>query len=258
MLRAGKLVLNDGHQDMKILILGGTAEARELANRLVGDGHDVVTSLAGRTQDPIRPEGRLRMGPLGGIPGLSAYLRAAGIERLVDATHPYAGQMSINAVAASNASGVKLVRLMRAPWVPAPGQHWTVAGSTREAADALPSNATALLTTGHAGLDEFMGREDCRFLVRVIEAPPEPLPAHAELITSRPPYRLADEVALMQRHGITHLVSKNSGGGQTAAKLEAAAQLSVRVVMIERPIYGPAHEVDTVEAALNALGSDIS
>ena len=239
---------------MRILILGGTAEARELANRLVGAGHDVITSLAGRTQDPVLPEGRLRMGPFGGIPGLSAYLRAAGIERLVDATHPYAGQISINAVAAAEASGIKLLRLMRPAWVPVPGQNWTIVGSAREAVDALPPNANVLLTTGHAGLDLFFERRDCTLFVRVIEPPHTPLPFHAELLVSRPPYRLGDEIVLMRRHGITHLVSKNSGGGQTVAKLEAAQQLGVRVVMIERPIYGPADEVETVAAALAAIG----
>ena len=238
---------------MKILILGGTAEARELANRLVSAGQEVITSLAGRTQDPVLPEGRLRLGPFGGIPGLSAYLRAAGIDWLVDATHPYAGQISINAVAAAQASGVKLVRLMRPAWRQLPGQNWTNVGSLREAADILPPNANVLLATGHAGLDLFLERRDCTLYVRVIEAPVTPLPFHAELIVSRPPYRLGDEIALMQRHGITHLVSKNSGGGQTAAKLEAAQHLDVRVVMIERPIYGPAHEVDSVDAALAAL-----
>lgn len=238
---------------MKILILGGTAEARELANRLVGAGHEVITSLAGRTQNPIRPEGQLRMGPFGGIPGLSTYLRAAGIDRLVDATHPYAGQISINAVAAADASGIKLVRLMRPAWTPLPGQHWIIVGSVREAADALPPKAKVLLTTGHAGLDLFLERRDCTLFVRVIEAPHTPLPTHAELIVSRPPHRLGDEIALLRRHGITHLVSKNSGGGQTAAKLDAAQQLGVRVVMIERPIYGPTEEVDSIDTALAAL-----
>ncbi|WP_297104002.1 cobalt-precorrin-6A reductase [uncultured Devosia sp.] len=238
---------------MKILILGGTTEARQLAERLVALGHDVVTSLAGRTQDPILPKGKLRMGPFGGIPGLSAYLRAAGIDQLVDATHPFAGQISINAVAAAQANGVPLVRVMRPAWEPAPGQQWLIVGSAREAADALPHYAKVLLTTGHAGLDIFLERQECQFFIRVIEAPEMPLPRHAELIVSRPPYLFADEIALMRRHGITHLVSKNSGGTQAAAKLEAARQLDVRVVMIERPIYGPAHEVDSVEAAVAAL-----
>lgn len=238
---------------MKILILGGTAEARHLANGLVELGHDVVTSLAGRTQDPILPRGGLRMGPFGGISGLCAYLRAAGIERLVDATHPYAGLISINAVEAAHLTGTRLVRYMRPPWQAAPGQNWTMVDSAQEAADSLPAGAHVLLTTGHSGLATYLEREDCFFLVRVIEAPDFALPAHAELLRTRPPYRLEDEIALLRRHGITHLVSKNSGGAQTAAKLEAAEKTGTKVLMIARPAYGPALEVDSVESALAAL-----
>lgn len=238
---------------MKILILGGTAEARQLANRLVAMGHDVITSLAGRTQDPILPEGGLRMGPFGGIAGLCAYLRAAGIERLVDATHPYAGLISINAVAAAQATGIALVRYMRRPWEQRPGQTWLLAESARQAADMLPTGATVLLTTGHADLETYLERDDCRMLVRVIEAPAKPLPDHAELIQTRPPYRLDDEMALLRRHGVTHLISKNSGGGQTEAKLEAAQRSNVQVIMLARPIYGPAREVESVEDAIAAL-----
>ncbi|MCP8884913.1 cobalt-precorrin-6A reductase [Devosia sp. XJ19-1] len=238
---------------MKILILGGTAEARQVANRLVAMGHDVTTSLAGRTQDPILPEGGLRMGPFGGIPGLCAYLRAARIERLVDATHPYAGLISINAVAASETTGIRLVRYMRPAWVPVPGQSWITVGTAREAADALPKMANVLLTTGHAGLEAFLERSDCSIYVRVIEPPDFALPRHAELIVSRPPYGLEQELALLRRHDITHLVSKNSGGGQTAAKLEAAQRMGVQVIMIARPVYGPALEVASVDDALAAL-----
>lgn len=238
---------------MKILILGGTAEARQLANRLVGMGHDVITSLAGRTQDPMLPAGGLRMGKFGGIPGLAAYLRVAGIERLVDATHPYAGQISINAVAAAQAAGVKLVRYMRPAWEQQIGDDWLTVETAAEAAAALPPNADVLLTTGHTGLEHFLERDDCQFVVRTIEAPATELPRHARLLQTRPPYNLIDEMALMEREGITHLVTKNSGGGQTAAKLEAARRLGVRVFMIVRPAYGPAHEVDSVEAAIAAL-----
>lgn len=241
---------------MKILILGGTAEARELANRLVAMGHDVMTSLAGRTQDPRLPQGGLRMGKFGGIPGLSAYLRAAGIERLVDATHPYAGMISVNAVVAAQQTGIPLVRYMRPAWEQKPGANWTVVGTASEAAAALPPNADVLLTTGHTGLQHFMERDDCQFVVRTIEAPAEPLPRHARLLQTRPPYSLDDEIALMEREGTTHLVTKNSGGGQTAAKLEAAQRLGVRIIMIARPAYGPANEVASVDDAIVALELD--
>jgi precorrin-6A/cobalt-precorrin-6A reductase len=241
---------------MKILILGGTAEARQLANRLVGMGHDVITSLAGRTQNPILPAGGLRMGKFGGIPGLAAYLSVANIGRLVDATHPYAGQISINAVAAAQAAGVALVRYMRPAWEQQIGDDWLTVETAAEAAAALPPNADVLLTTGHTGLKHFLERDDCQFVVRTIEAPAMELPRHARLLQTRPPYTLIDEMALMEREGITHLVTKNSGGGQTAAKLEAARKLGVKVFMIARPAYGPAHEVDSVEAAIEALGLD--
>lgn len=238
---------------MRILILGGTAEARQLADRLVALGHDVITSLAGRTREPILPQGEVRTGPFGGVPGLGAYLRAARIDRLVDATHPYAGTISRHAVAAAREAGVRLVRYMRPPWTPLPGQSWIVVDTPREAADSWPAGAAILLTTGHAGLEIYLQRDDCRLHLRMIEPPEIALPPHAELILSRPPFSLAEEMALMRRHGITHLVSKNSGGAQTSAKLEAARQLGVEIIMLARPAYGPAHEVDSVEAAIEAL-----
>ena len=250
----GTLVERSTGKTMKILILGGTGEARELANRLVAMGHEVTTSLAGRTQDPKLPEGGLRMGKFGGIPGLAAYLKVAGIDRLVDATHPYAGLISINAVAAAQQARVPLVRYMRPAWEQQIGADWVTVETVAEAAAALPPNADVLLTTGHTGLSHFLERDDCQFVVRTIEAPAVDLPRHASLLQTRPPYSVSDEMALMKREGITHLVTKNSGGGQTAAKLEAARQLGVKVIMIARPVYGPANEVASVEAAIAALG----
>ena len=238
---------------MKILILGGTSEARELAERLVALGHRVTTSLAGRTQHPALPAGDLRVGKFGGIPGLVGYLRAVGIERLVDATHPYAGLISINAVAASQQSGVPLVRFMRPAWVEPAGAGWMHVADLEAAADRLPSGATVLVTTGHEGLETLLARDDCRFVVRLIEEPEIALPRHAKLLLSRPPYRIEDEVALFRREGITHLVTKNSGGGATAAKLDAAQQVGAQVVMIARPVYGPAREVGTVDEAVRAV-----
>ena len=238
---------------MKILILGGTTEARELAERLVALGHRVTTSLAGRTQHPQLPAGDLRVGKFGGIPGLVGYLRAVGIERLVDATHPYAGLISINAVAAAQQSGIPLVRFMRPAWVEPAGAGWKHVGDLAAAADALPSGATVLVTTGHEGLETLLERDDCRFVVRMIEEPETEMPRHAKLILSRPPYGVEDEVALFKREGITHLVTKNSGGAATAGKLDAARKVGALVVMIARPAYGPAREVGTVDEAVEAV-----
>jgi precorrin-6A/cobalt-precorrin-6A reductase len=238
---------------MKILILGGTSEARELAGRLVEGGHAVTTSLAGRTSRPALPAGELRVGKFGGIPGLVGYLKALQFERLVDATHPYAGLISINAVAAAQQTGIPLVRFMRPAWVEPEGAGWRHVPDLAAAADALPSGATVLVTTGHEGLETLLERDDCRLLVRLIEPPEIALPRHAQLILSRPPHTIESERALFAREAITHLVSKNSGGEQTAAKLAAAREAGAEVIMVARPVYGPAHEVGTIEEAVSAI-----
>lgn len=238
---------------MRILILGGTGEARDLAARLVALGNDVTTSLAGRTSAPRPPAGGLRVGKFGGVPGLVAYLKAGGFDRLVDATHPYAGLISINAVAAAQRTGIPLVRFMRPGWTEPADAGWVHVADIAAAAAALPSGATAFVTTGHEGLATLLERDDCSLVVRLIEPPDQPLPPHARLILSRPPYTVAGERALFEREGISHLVSKNSGGEQTRAKLDAAQALGVEVIMVERPVYGPAREVATVEEAVLAV-----
>jgi precorrin-6A/cobalt-precorrin-6A reductase len=238
---------------MRVLILGGTGEARELADRLVGMGHAVTTSLAGRTQEPILPKGDIRVGKFGGVPGLVAYLRAAWIERLVDATHPYAELMSVNAVAAGRQAGIPLVRLSRPAWIEPAGAGWTHVPDIASARDALPAGATVLVTSGHEGLEVLLARNDCSFVVRLIEEPASPLPAHAVLLRARPPYTIEGERALLGREAITHLVSKNSGGEQTAAKLWAAGELGVSVVMVDRPVLPVVAEVGTIELAVELI-----
>lgn len=243
---------------MRILILGGTAEARELAERLVGMGHEPITSLAGRTQDPIQPPGGLRVGKFGGVPGLVGYLRAHQIDRLVDATHPYAGLISINAVGAAQAAGVPLVRYMRPAWPEPRGAGWVHVPDMAAAASALPGGARVLVTTGHEELDTLLVRYDCEFVVRMIAEPDYALPPHATLVVSRPPHTLAGETELMEREHISHLVSKNSGGWQTHAKIHAAQALGVTVIMVARPDYPPAREVGTIDEAIALLHLDAS
>ncbi|MEO8757558.1 MAG: cobalt-precorrin-6A reductase [Devosia sp.] len=238
---------------MKILILGGTGEARELAGRLVAMGHSVTTSLAGRTSRPALPAGELRVGKFGGVPGLVGYLKALRFDRLADATHPYAGLISINAVAAAQQIGIPLVRFMRPSWVEPDGAKWRHVASIEAAAEALPSGATVLVTTGHDGLATLLERDDCRLLVRLIEAPEMDLPRHTRLIQSHPPFAVDDERALFTREAVTHLVTKNSGGEQTAAKLVAARETGAEVIMVERPVYGPAVEVGDLDAAVGAI-----
>jgi precorrin-6A/cobalt-precorrin-6A reductase len=236
-----------------ILILGGTGEARALAARLVALGHDVTTALAGRTQTPLAPAGRLRVGAFGGVAGLADYLKHKGIDRLVDATHPYAARISAHAVAAAQETGVPLIRFVRPPWPEPAGASWMPAHDIASAAAALPTGATALLTTGHTGLEAFFARRDVTLHVRLIERPALALPPNASLILARPPFTLAGETALLRERRVTHLVTKNAGGTATAAKLEAARRLGVTVLMVARPVLPPATEVATLAAAIDAL-----
>jgi precorrin-6A/cobalt-precorrin-6A reductase len=239
---------------MKILILGGTGEARKLADELVARGMDVTTSLAGRTQAPLLPGGGVRVGGFGGAEGLAAYLGAEQFDVLVDATHPYAAQMSANAVAAAQTRGIRLLRLARPAWTPTGAVGWQSVADAATAADALPAGARALLSIGRSGLEPFLRRTDLDVLIRSIEVPEGPLPDTARLLQHRPPFTLVGERELLQEEAISHLVTKNSGGDQTRAKLDAAAELGVAIIMIDRPTLPAAPDVWSVAAALAALG----
>jgi precorrin-6A/cobalt-precorrin-6A reductase len=241
---------------MRILILGGTEEARLLAERLDAMGHAVISSLAGVTSTPLMPVVETRVGGFGGIEGLTTYLIRTRIERIVDATHPYAARIKTNAVLASEATGIRLVRYSRPEWQEPPGIDWIRATDGAEAASLLPAGARALLTTGHTEIESFFARTDCSFVVRTIEPLTHRLPINAISILSRPPYFLSAELDLMTHQGISHLVSKNSGGVQTAAKLDAAAELGIAVVMIDRPRLLPAPEAPTLGQVIAALRLD--
>lgn len=238
---------------LRILILGGTEEARQLADALVGMGHEVMTSFAGKTSDPVLPQGETRFGGFGGARGLSDYLLNNAIQRLVDATHPYSVQMATNAVEAAKFANVPLVRLTRPAWKEPHYAFWHHVQNTQDAAAGLSAGARVLLTIGHKGLEPFMARSDCSFIVRSIEPPARSLPVHMQSLIARPPFFVGGETELMQEEGITHLITKNSGGVQTEAKLKAAQQLRVAVVMIARPRLPEAHEAPTVGRALAAL-----
>ncbi|MFO1033104.1 MAG: cobalt-precorrin-6A reductase [Hyphomicrobiales bacterium] len=234
----------------RILILGGTSDARHLADGLVEQGFDVTTSFAGVTASPLLPLGAHHVGGFGGADGLAAFLRAGGFDRVVDATHPFAAQMSAHAHAACESVKLPLSRLERPTWVAGPGDTWINAATLAEAAKKVPQQARVLLTTGHKGLDGFFAREDLGGLVRVIEDPALALPQGWALVSERPPHRLEGELALLQREAITCVVSKNSGGSGTEAKLEAARQLGLPVVMVRRPAKPPVRSFPDVAAAL--------
>nr|WP_299496223.1 cobalt-precorrin-6A reductase [uncultured Rhizobium sp.] len=219
----------------KILILGGTAEARELAQKLVEDGHAVTTSLAGRTLDPILPAGEIRIGGFGGAEGLATYLRENTFTRIIDATHPFARRISENAIKASAETGVTLEQIVRPRWQKQPGDRWRPVSTLEQAADLLPSGATVFLALGQQYLDAFKPRTDCRFIVRMVDAPDKPLGFFDyAVILGKPASDPSQESDLMTAHGITHLVARNSGGPAGYAKIIAARSLGLPVIMLER------------------------
>ncbi|MBW8284959.1 MAG: cobalt-precorrin-6A reductase [Rhizobium sp.] len=220
----------------KVLILGGTAEAAALAARLVATGEvAVVTSLAGRTAHPVLPPGEVRIGGFGGAEGLAAYIREQGISRVIDATHPFARRISENAIRATAETGVPLEHLVRPGWEPVRGDRWREVGSLKEAAQALPAGAIVFLALGRQYLDTFLPRTDCRFVIRMVDAPAEPLPfSNHTLILGKPSADPADEAALFASHGITHLVCRNSGGASGYGKIAAAREMGLPVVMVGR------------------------
>jgi precorrin-6A/cobalt-precorrin-6A reductase len=219
----------------KILILGGTAEARALAARLTGEGHDVTTSLAGRTQDPVLPVGSVRIGGFGGAEGLATYLREEGFDRMIDATHPFARRISENAIKAAAIADVPLEQHLRPRWGKQPGDRWKAVTSLEAAAAALPSGATVFLALGRQYLEAFTRRSDCRFLIRMVDPPETPLAFvdHA-LVLGKPASDPDREADLFTAHGITHLVCRNSGGPAGYAKIIAARRLELPVIMLER------------------------
>jgi precorrin-6A/cobalt-precorrin-6A reductase len=236
---------------LTVLLLGGTSEARELAAALAGQpGVRVISSLAGRVSNPARPAGELRVGGFGGAAGLAAYVRSGGVRAVVDATHPFAETISAHAVEACALAGVPLLRLARPGWMPGDGDNWHTAGSLDEAAAVLPSlGSRAFLTTGRQGLAAFAGL-DLWFLIRCVDPPSGALPARREVLLARGPYQQEAERALMRRHRVDALVTKNSGGPLTAGKLGAARDLGIPVVMVSRPAAAAAESVTAIGDAV--------
>jgi len=225
---------------LTLLVLGGTAEARQVADAL-----GAVLSLAGAVRAPLAAPHRI--GGFGGVAGLTGYLKSQGFTGVIDATHPFAAQMSHNACAACAALSLPLLRLQRPAWRADPD--WKMVQDLTAAARAIPTGARAFLSVGRQSLTPFLARGDVWFLTRSIELAAK-LPTHGKSILQRPPFSVEGEQALMLLHAITHLVSKNAGGAATRAKLKAAQQLGVQVIMVERP---PLPVVLTVETLAQAV-----
>ncbi|MDA4844663.1 cobalt-precorrin-6A reductase [Hoeflea poritis] len=235
-----------------ILILGGTKEAAELAGRLTELGVSrVVTSLAGRTAAPEMPAGETRIGGFGGAQGLADFLRSEAFELLVDATHPFADTISHNAVEAAVISGIPLMTLRRPAWTAVDGDHWFPVASVDEACTAIPPSARVFLALGRQHIDGFAQRTDVHFIARMVDPPERPLPFRScDLVIGKPSADPGTEAELLRTYGVTHIVCRNSGGQGAYAKLIAARDLGLPVIMIERPDTPDDRSYPTVDALL--------
>src|SRR5215470_3298984 len=220
----------------RILILGGTAEARRLAERLAGRA-DVILSLAGRTASPAAQPVPVRVGGFGGAEGLARYLAAERIDVLVDATHPYAAKISANAARAVERAGTPLVALRRPLWRAIDGDRWIAVADVGEAVRALGgAPRRVFLALGRNELAPFAAAPQHHYLVRSVDPVDPPLEVpHAVYVTGRGPFAEAEDRALLERHGIDLIVAKNSGGAATYGKIAAARALHLPVIMLRRP-----------------------
>ncbi|MBT2398295.1 cobalt-precorrin-6A reductase [Streptomyces sp. ISL-100] len=243
------MITGTGH----VLILGGTTEARQLARTLAPVPLlRVTTSLAGRVTQPRMPDGEIRVGGFGGPGPMAAWLSRHEVAAVIDATHPFAAVISANAAAAAAAAGIPLVALRRPGWQPGPGDRWYYADGLDHAAALLAGlGRRVFLTTGRLGLAAFAGLDGLHFLVRSVEAPEPPLPLHTELLLDRGPYTVEGERELLRTYAADVLVTKDSGGPATAAKLTAARELGLPVVVVRRPPAPPG--VRTVADVAGAL-----
>lgn len=220
-----------------MLVLGGTGEASELATALAESStHRVITSMAGRLRNPELPAGEVRVGGFDGAAGMMSWLREHAIDLVVDATHPFAGNITSSAQRAAAAVGLPLLVLRRSGWRPGPGDDWhwvpTISAAAEELAGLGPR---VFLTTGRQDVSAFAGLAEHEFLLRCVEPPESPVPPRLEVLLDRGPYTVAGELDLLRSYRVDVLVTKNSGGAKTSAKLDACRELGVPVVIVRRP-----------------------
>ena len=244
-----------------VLILGGTSEAYELAEKLVleagGQGFRILTSLRGSTQTPRLPQGDHRIGGFGGVDGLENFLREEEVSHVIDATHPFAEQISRNAVHACRSSQLPLIRLERPSWEPEFGDNWVLKLDLKSAAEWLMNHPQrVLLTTGHRDLDVFRDAHESFFLIRTIEpvSLPEGFP-DAENLIARGPFSKDEEIALTRSWKISLLLCKNSGGEASFAKLLAARELSIPVLMVKRPELPEVSQTESIDEVVKWLAN---
>jgi precorrin-6A/cobalt-precorrin-6A reductase len=237
----------------RILVLGGTGEARRLAELLLGEGYHVITSLAGVTSEPVLPRGEVRLGGFGGVEGMVAFLREAEISAIADATHPFAEQITRHGFKAAEKAKIPYVRVERRPWKPLGREKWTHVGDVEAAVRAVGKDSRVFVAIGRKQLPLFAVRSDLSVLARSIEEPEMELPENWKFIQGRPPFTLNEEKALMAGFKIDTLVCKNAGGKAVSAKLQAARELRIRIIMIERPVIEGIRKVRSIEQALQFL-----
>jgi precorrin-6A/cobalt-precorrin-6A reductase len=246
---------SQGSARMRVLLLGGTAEAAALAGLLAKVGIDAVYSLAGRTAAPTPVALPTRTGGFGGAVALAAFLQGDGYTHLIDATHPFAARMHRNAVEAAARARIPHLALVRAPWRAGDGDRWTRVADHAAARDALPAApATVFLAIGRQDLADFADLAvPHRLILRVVDPPDRVLIAGARVLVARGPFDAAAETALLRREAIDLIVTKNSGGTGARGKLDAARELGLPVIMIDRPARLAGPSVDTAEAARDWL-----
>jgi precorrin-6A/cobalt-precorrin-6A reductase len=239
----------------RALILGGTADASSLAAEIARAGIDAIYSYGGRTRAPADQPLPTRVGGFGGVSGLAETIRREGITHLIDATHPFAAEMSRNAIEACAATSTPLIALERAPWAKGPGDNWIDVADVTGAAAALPAGpANVFLAIGRQHIAPFATRPQHAYTLRFVDPPEAPLPFAADVIVSRGPFTLESELEMMRARAITWIVARNSGGDGARAKIDAARKLALPVIMIARPQLPQRPRVESVEEVMRWLG----
>ncbi|MCK1516256.1 cobalt-precorrin-6A reductase [Bradyrhizobium sp. 190] len=240
---------------MRALILGGTADANLLAESIARAGLDAIYSYGGRTRAPANQPLPTRIGGFGGVSGLAEHIRREGITHVVDATHPFAAEMSRNAVAACVETGTPLMALERAPWARTPGDNWIEVANIASAVAALPESRTRVfLAIGRQHIAPFASRPQHAYTLRFVDAPEDALPFDADVIVSRGPFTLNGELEMMRARRIEWIVARNSGGDGARAKIDAARALGLPVIMLSRPALPDRLRVESVAEVMQWLG----
>jgi precorrin-6A/cobalt-precorrin-6A reductase len=249
------MIVNQGLPMMRALILGGTADANLLADKVARAGLDAIYSYGGRTRAPANQPLPTRIGGFGGASSLADYIRREGITHVVDATHPFAAEMSRNATAACAETGTPLIALERAPWARTSDDNWIEVADIASAVAALPEHhARVFLAIGRQHIAPFGARPQHAYTLRFVDPPEAALPFDADVIVSRGPFTLDGELEMMQARGIEWIVARNSGGSGAHAKIDAARTLGLPVIMLTRPQLPNRLEVESVAEVMEWLG----